>query len=243
MCRAPRHAAQWADWGQRRSHPGGTRPPTPHWKGPMEIWPEAPTPRCHVRRHRRQLRPVLRGRRARRAVPHRRRRQGRPVSPCRRSTASSGTATCRACSPASATASACTDRTTPPTGTGATSKLLLDPQGLRRDVRRRRVPLLVPLRGRRGGEAGEGGDDGAPAKLNTLDSLATRCCPWSSTRSSTGAGPPAAARVPRERHLRGARQGHDPAAPRDPGGDPRHGRDRAPRDDRAPQGPRRLRSS
>ena len=52
-----------------------------------------------LRRRRHQLRDLLRGRRARRAVPVRRRRRRRPGSRCPRSTASSGTATCPAWSP------------------------------------------------------------------------------------------------------------------------------------------------
>ncbi len=51
------------------------------------------------------------------------------------------------------------------------------------------------------------GEADKPAKLNTLDSLATRCSRWSSTPSSTGARTAPGPRVPRERHLRGPRQG------------------------------------
>jgi hypothetical protein len=65
---------------------------------------------------------------------------------------------------------------------------------------------------------------------------ATRCSRSSSTRSSTGARTAAAPRVPRHRHLRGARQGPDDAPPRGARGDPRDVcRHRPPRDHRPPE--------
>ena len=95
----------------------------------MHIWPGSPVPAgSHVRRRRHQLRALLRGRGADRAVPVRRRRRRRRGSTCPSATGSSGTATCRASGRGSGTATACTGPYDPAAGLRCNpAKLLLDP--------------------------------------------------------------------------------------------------------------------
>ena len=96
-------------------------------------------------------------------------------------------------------------------------------QGHRRPDRRRRVPVLLPLRQARGVQR---------RRLPRPHHALGRGQPV----LRLGPRPPAAARVPRERHLRGPRQGPDDDPPRHPRRDPRHlRRARPPGDDRAPQ--------
>ena len=171
----------------------------------------------HLRRRGHQLLAVLRGRRAGRAVPDRQGRHRGRASTSTRSTATSGTPICPPSPRASATASGCTGRGIPRPGHRCDpSKLLLDPYGksfhgdfdftqalFSYDLERRRPRR--PAAPRRCRLAGPHHDQRGDQPVLRL-----------------GVRPRAAHAVPRDRHLRGARQGHDADPSRHPRGAARH---------------------
>ena len=134
-------------------------------------------------------------------------------------------------SPGSATATACTARGTPAAAGAATrNKLLLDPYAKAIDGDIEWDQALF------------GYDFDDPDSRNDDDSAPHMPKASSSTRSSTGTTTAAAHPLPRVGHLRGARQGPDPAAPGRPRGAARHlRRPRPPGDHRAPHQARRHR--
>ncbi len=153
-----------------------------------------------------QLRRLQRGRRAGRAVPVRRRRHRDPASRCPRSTASSGTASCPTSSPgqrygyrvhgpydpANGHAVQPEQAAARPVREGHRRHVRLGPVAVRLQLRRPRQPQ----RRRLGGQHAQVGGHQPVLRL--------------------GRRPSAAARVRRLGHLRGARQGPDPDAPRHP---------------------------
>ena len=166
-------------------------------------------PRCDLRRQRHQLRPLQRGRRARRAVPLRadptpRHGHRDAASRSPRSTPTSGTATSRPCSPASATATASTARGTPTKGLRCNpNKLLLDPYAKATSRRDRLGPVAVRLQLRR---------RGLPQRRRLRGAHDARRGHQPVLR--LGGRPPPHHPLQRVLHLRGARQGPHPAAPR-----------------------------
>ncbi len=191
--------------------------------------------RRDLRRGRHQLRPVLRGRRAGRAVPVRQptARRPRPASTCPRSTASSGTATCRGSAPASATASGCTGPYDPaPRPALQPAKLLLDPYAKAVEGQ---VDWDESLFGYRFADPNRAQRRWTPAPHALKSVVINPFFDWQNDRHPAHA-------VPRDGDLRGARQGPDDDPPGHPRGDPRHlRRHRAPGDHRAPAHARRHR--
>ncbi len=119
----------------------------------MEIWPGTPYPLgATYDGSGHQLRPVLRGRRAGRAVPVRRRRRRDPRRADRGRRLRLARLPARHRSPASATATGCTARTTPRTGTAATRASCCSTRTPRRSTGQidwRRVAVLLRLRATR----------------------------------------------------------------------------------------------
>ena len=187
-------------------------------KATMEIWPGTPYPLgATYDGTGDELRPLLRGGRAGRALPDRRRRHRDPRRPDRGRRLRLARLPARRSSPASATASGCTARTTPQRGHRCNpNKLLLD-------------PYAKAIEGQIDGDQSLFSYDfDDPKKRNTDDSLGnTMIVGRHQPVLRLGQRPAAAARVPRDGHLRGARQGPDDDPPRRARGDPRHLRRRS----------------
>ena len=162
----------------------------------------------HLRRRGHQLLAVLRGRRQGRTVPDRQGRHRDHASSSTRSTATSGTPTCRPSPPASATASGCTGRGTRAPGTAATpasccSTRTASPSTATSTSPRRCSPTTWTAEDLASG--------GTPPMVDSLGHTMTSVVinpffDWASDRAPRTP-------VPRDDHLRGPRQGHDPTHP------------------------------
>ena len=166
-----------------------------------------------------------------RVVPDRQGRQRGRGSPSTRSTATSGTPTCPPSPRASATASGCTGRGIPAAGHRCDpSKLLLDPYGksFHGDFDFTQALFSYDL------DAADATSrsGGTPPRVDSLGHTMTSVVinpffDW-------GVRPRAAHALPRDGHLRGARQGHDADPSRHPRGAARHLRRAGPPGDHRP---------
>ena len=190
----------------------------PDTDGPALAFPPLAGQRLSTRRHLRrrghQLFAVLRDRREGRAVPDRRERQRVADPPRRGRRLSSGTPICRASPRVSATGFGCTARSIRRPGIAATRASCCSTRTERRSTAISPSARRCFLRHRRRRPGRRRIDTGTPPMVDSLGHTMTSVVinpffDW-------GSRPLAADPVPRDRHLRGPRQGHDRVPPRHP---------------------------
>ena len=238
---SPGAAATVAAGAAPRRRPRHTRRPAPSerhpiWVGSSGLYPHrrevhgdlarhGVSARRDLRRLRHQLRAVQRGRRTRRALPVRRRRRRDPLRAAR------GRRLRLARLPARRRAGPALRLPRARPVRPAQRAALQPEQAAARPVRE------GDRRHRSTGTSRCSATTSATRTASTTTTRPRTCRSASSINPffDWGDRPPAAPPVRRDGHLRGARQGHDRAAPRDPGGAARHlRRHRAPGDDRPP---------